>query len=124
MYGLSRARSLYDTTCRANASSIFISGGGLQHDGARRGSEELRTIPLKSSRVISDKADAGGLDESCRGRHLHVALFVRKDYASKDSHTRRRSLKRCDWLSPDILCLAGYMRLSEREIHPNVTRAG
>ncbi|WEZ85228.1 phosphoribosylglycinamide formyltransferase [Rhizobium sp. 32-5/1] len=59
--------------------------------------------------VFSDKADAGGLAKA-EALGIPTFAFQRKDYASKDAH-EAAILAELDRLSPDILCLAGYMRL-------------
>jgi phosphoribosylglycinamide formyltransferase-1 len=59
--------------------------------------------------VISDKADAGGLAKAA-AEGIATFAFPRKDYASKDAH-EAAIFSALDELSPDILCLAGYMRL-------------
>ena len=59
--------------------------------------------------VISDKADAGGLAKAA-AEGIPTFAFVRKDYASKEAH-EQAIFAALDKLSPDILCLAGYMRL-------------
>jgi phosphoribosylglycinamide formyltransferase-1 len=65
--------------------------------------------PAEIVGVISDKADAGGLAKAA-AEGIATFAFVRKDYASKDAH-EAAILAALDELSPDIICLAGYMRL-------------
>lgn len=66
-------------------------------------------FPAEIVGVISDKADAGGI---ARAQALGIATFtfVRKDFASKEAH-EAAIFSALDTLAPDILCLAGYMRL-------------
>ncbi len=65
--------------------------------------------PAEIIGVISDKADAGGLAKAA-AEGIATFAFVRKDFASKDAH-EEAILAQLDALSPDIICLAGYMRL-------------
>ncbi|EJZ16508.1 phosphoribosylglycinamide formyltransferase, partial [Rhizobium sp. Pop5] len=65
--------------------------------------------PAEIVGVISDKADAGGLAKAA-AEGIATFAFPRKDYASKDAH-EAAIFAALDTLSPDILCLAGYMRL-------------
>ncbi len=66
---------------------------------------------------FSDKEDAGGLAKA-QGSGIPTQVFKRKDYASKDEH-EDAILAALAALDPDILCLAGYMRLlSGRFIAP------
>lgn len=66
-------------------------------------------FPAEIVGVISDKADAGGI---AKAEALGIATFtfVRKDFASKEAH-EAAIFAALDTLAPDILCLAGYMRL-------------
>jgi len=61
------------------------------------------------SGVISDKADAGGLAKAA-AEGIATFAFVRKEFASKEAH-EEAMLSQLEALSPDIICLAGYMRL-------------
>ena len=65
--------------------------------------------PAEIVGVISDKADAGGLAKA-DAEGISTFAFPRKDYASKDAH-EAAIFSALDELKPDILCLAGYMRL-------------
>ncbi|OBZ96186.1 phosphoribosylglycinamide formyltransferase [Pararhizobium polonicum] len=87
---------------------VFISGGGSNMLALVKAAGEP-DFPADIVAVISDKADAGGLAKAAA---LGIATFsfVRKDYASKDAH-EAAILSTLESLSPDIICLAGYMRL-------------
>ena len=59
--------------------------------------------------MIADKADAGGLAKAA-ALGIPTYAFLRKDFDSKDAH-EVAILAELERLSPDIICLAGYMRL-------------
>jgi phosphoribosylglycinamide formyltransferase 1 len=87
---------------------VFISGGGSNMLALARAVSEPG-FPAEIIGVVSDKADAGGL---ARAAAIGIATFsfARKDYDSKDAH-EAAILSALESLSPDIICLAGYMRL-------------
>jgi phosphoribosylglycinamide formyltransferase-1 len=87
---------------------VFISGGGSNMLALVKAAS-APDYPAKIVAVISDKADAGGLAKAAA---LGIATFsfVRKDYDSKAAH-EAAILSALKTLSPDIICLAGYMRL-------------
>lgn len=87
---------------------VFISGGGSNMLALVKAAS-APDYPAEIVAVISDKADAGGLAKAAA---LGIATFsfVRKDYDSKAAH-EAVILSVLKTLSPDIICLAGYMRL-------------
>ncbi|MDR6666818.1 phosphoribosylglycinamide formyltransferase [Rhizobium sp. 1399] len=87
---------------------VFISGGGSNMMALVQAAK-AEDYPAEIVGVISDKADAGGLAKAA-AEGIATFAFVRKDYASKDAH-EAAILAALDELSPDIICLAGYMRL-------------
>jgi len=87
---------------------VFISGGGSNMMALVQAAKST-DYPAEIVGVISDKADAGGLAKAA-AEGIATFAFVRKDYASKDAH-EAAILAALDELSPDIICLAGYMRL-------------
>ncbi|TCU22995.1 phosphoribosylglycinamide formyltransferase-1 [Rhizobium azibense] len=87
---------------------VFISGGG-SNMMALVAAAKAPDFPAEIVGVISDKADAGGLSKAA-AQGISTFAFVRKDYDSKEAH-EATIFKALDRLSPDILCLAGYMRL-------------
>ncbi|CAN7233587.1 phosphoribosylglycinamide formyltransferase [Rhizobium sp. LjRoot258] len=95
------------TTPRKRA-VVFISGGG-SNMMALVAAAKAADYPAEIVGVISDKADAGGLAKAA-AEGIPSFAFVRKDYASKEAH-EEAIFAALDRLSPDILCLAGYMRL-------------
>ncbi|MDM9629250.1 phosphoribosylglycinamide formyltransferase [Rhizobium sp. S152] len=87
---------------------VFISGGG-SNMMALVAAAKAKDFPAEIVGVISDKADAGGLAKAA-AEGIGTFAFPRKDYASKEAH-EEAIFAALDALSPDILCLAGYMRL-------------
>ncbi|SOC39688.1 phosphoribosylglycinamide formyltransferase-1 [Rhizobium subbaraonis] len=66
-------------------------------------------FPAEIVAVFSDKADAGGLAKA-QARGIPTFAFARKDFASKEAH-EEAILAELERQRPDIICLAGYMRL-------------
>ncbi|KQV82036.1 phosphoribosylglycinamide formyltransferase [Rhizobium sp. Root1220] len=87
---------------------VFISGGG-SNMMALVSAAKAGDYPAEIVGVISDKPDAGGLAKAA-AEGIATYAFPRKDYASKEAH-EQAIFEALDALSPDILCLAGYMRL-------------
>nr|WP_205909110.1 phosphoribosylglycinamide formyltransferase [Neorhizobium lilium] len=88
--------------------AVFISGGGsnmISLADACAASD----FPAEISAVISDKPSAGGLAKAT-ARGIPTYAFERKDFASKAEH-EAAILMALDDIKPDIICLAGYMRL-------------
>ncbi|ANH03461.1 phosphoribosylglycinamide formyltransferase [Shinella sp. HZN7] len=86
----------------------FISGGGSNMLALAKAAADP-DFPAEIVAVFSDKAEAGGL---ARAEALGIATrtFLRKDFTSKDAH-EAAIIEALDALSPDLICLAGYMRL-------------
>ncbi|GLU26922.1 phosphoribosylglycinamide formyltransferase [Brucella sp. NBRC 12950] len=87
---------------------IFISGGGSNMEALIRAAQ-APDFPAEIVSVFSDKSDAGGLAKA-QAAGIETQVFTRKDYASKDAH-EDAILEALAALNPDIICLAGYMRL-------------
>ncbi|MDR6431374.1 phosphoribosylglycinamide formyltransferase [Brucella pseudogrignonensis] len=87
---------------------IFISGGGSNMEALIRAAQ-APDFPAEIVSVFSDKSDAGGLAKA-QAAGIATRVFSRKDYASKDAH-EDAILEALAALNPDIICLAGYMRL-------------
>jgi len=87
---------------------VFISGGG-SNMVALAEAASAPDYPAEIVAVISDKADAGGL---AKAEALGIATyaFQRRDYDSKAAHEAAILAKLAE-IAPDIICLAGYMRL-------------
>lgn len=87
---------------------VFISGGGSNMMALLKATA-APDYPAEIVAVIADKADAGGLAKAA-AEGIATFAFVRKDFTSKDAH-EEAILSQLEALSPDIICLAGYMRL-------------
>ncbi|MFK3778561.1 phosphoribosylglycinamide formyltransferase [Agrobacterium sp. NPDC089420] len=87
---------------------VFISGGGSNMVSLAKACE-TPGFPAEIACVISDKAAAGGL-EKARDLGIPTLVFERKTYASKAEH-EGAILAALGEIAPDIICLAGYMRL-------------
>lgn len=87
---------------------IFISGGGSNMEALIRAAQTT-DFPAEIISVFSDKSDAGGLAKA-QAAGIPTQVFTRKDYASKEAH-EDAILEALAALKPDIICLAGYMRL-------------
>ncbi len=87
---------------------VFISGSG-SNMVALLNAAEKPDFPAEIIGVVSDKAAAGGLLKAA-ARGVPTAVFERKDFADKAAH-EAAILAYLETLSPDLLCLAGYMRL-------------
>ena len=87
---------------------VFISGGGSNMLALAKAAE-APDFPAEIVAAFSDKAEAGGL---ARAQALGIATrsFARKDFSSKEAH-EAAILDALDALSPDLICLSGYMRL-------------
>lgn len=87
---------------------VFISGGGSNMMALLKATAAA-DYPAEIVGVIADKTDAGGLAKAA-AEGIATFAFVRKDFASKEAH-EEAILSQLEALSPDIICLAGYMRL-------------
>ncbi|WP_144574918.1 phosphoribosylglycinamide formyltransferase [Agrobacterium sp. DE0009] len=87
---------------------VFISGGGSNMVSLAKACQAA-DFPAEIACVISDKASAGGL-EKARDMGIPTLVFERGTYASKVEH-EAAILAALGEIAPDIICLAGYMRL-------------
>lgn len=87
---------------------VLISGGG-SNMLALADACAADDFPAEIVGVISDKSSAGGLAKA-QARGIPTFAFERKDYASKAEH-EQAVLDALASLQPDLVCLAGYMRL-------------
>jgi phosphoribosylglycinamide formyltransferase-1 len=87
---------------------VFISGGG-SNMVALADACAAHNFPAEIVAVISDKPTAGGLAKAA-DRGIATYVFERRAYASKAEH-EAAILATLATLAPDIICLAGYMRL-------------
>ncbi|MFD1746126.1 phosphoribosylglycinamide formyltransferase [Rhizobium helianthi] len=92
--------------------AVLISGGG-SNMLALADACAAPDFPAEIVGVISDKKAAGGLAKAA-ARGIPTFALERKDYASKAEHEAAvlEALASC---KPDIVCLAGYMRLLSAE---------
>jgi phosphoribosylglycinamide formyltransferase-1 len=86
----------------------FISGGGSNMLALAKAAQ-APDFPAEIVAVFSDKAEAGGLAKA-EALGIKTRTFLRRDFASKEEH-EAAILDALDALLPDIICLAGYMRL-------------
>ena len=87
---------------------VMISGRG-SNLAALIAATEARNYPARIVAVLSDHSDAGGLDIA-RGSGIAAEAVPRADYDSRAAHEAALQA-RLDALNPDLICLAGYMRL-------------
>lgn len=87
---------------------VFISGSG-SNMMALLAATEAADFPAEIVGVISDKASAGGLAKAA-AKGVPTFVFERKAYAGKAEH-EAAILAKLGELAPDMICLAGYMRL-------------
>ncbi|MDR6101056.1 phosphoribosylglycinamide formyltransferase-1 [Agrobacterium larrymoorei] len=91
---------------------VFISGSGSNMVALAEACRDP-DFPAEIACVISDKPTAGGLAKA-QGFGIPTLVFERKNYASKSEH-EGAILAALSELAPDIICLAGYMRLISGE---------
>ncbi|MDK1489094.1 phosphoribosylglycinamide formyltransferase [Sinorhizobium sp. 7-81] len=96
------------TTTAKKRVVVFISGGGSNMLSLAKAAAEP-DFPAEIIAVIADKAEAGGLAKA-EALSIPTFSFARKDFVSKEAH-EAAILNELDRLHPDIICLAGYMRL-------------
>ena len=88
--------------------AVFISGSG-SNMLALADACVAPDFPAEIVAVISDKPSAGGIAKA-ETRGIRTLVFERKQFAGKPEH-EAAILAALDEVKPDILCLAGYMRL-------------
>ena len=87
---------------------VFISGGGSNMLSLLEATKSA-DYPAQIVAVISDKPEAGGLAKAASAG-IATYAFARSDYPSKADH-EMAILGKLSELEPDLICLAGYMRL-------------
>ncbi|MBR0556110.1 phosphoribosylglycinamide formyltransferase [Ciceribacter sp. L1K23] len=87
---------------------VFISGSG-SNMMALLAATRAPDFPAEIIAVIADKAEAGGLAKAA-AEGVATFHFERKAYAGKAEH-EAAILAKLTELAPDLICLAGYMRL-------------
>jgi phosphoribosylglycinamide formyltransferase 1 len=88
--------------------AVFISGSGSNMVSLADACS-APDFPAEIVAVISDKPEAGGLAKA-QARGIGTYVFERKAFAGKAEH-EAAILAALDAVRPDIICLAGYMRL-------------
>lgn len=86
----------------------FISGGGSNMLALAKACEAA-DYSAEIVAVFSDKPEAGGLAKA-EALGIPTRVFERKAYGSKAEHEAAILVALAD-VSPDLICLAGYMRL-------------
>lgn len=87
---------------------IFISGGGSNMETLIKAAN-APDYPAEIVGVFSDKPEAGGIAKA-QAAGITTYVFARKDFASKPEH-EQAILDQLAEIAPDLICLAGYMRL-------------
>jgi len=88
--------------------AVFISGGGSNMLALAKACEAA-DFPAEIVAVLSDKPEAGGLAKA-EALGIPALAFERRAYGSKAEH-EAAILAALAEIKPDIICLAGYMRL-------------
>ncbi len=88
--------------------AVLISGRG-SNMSALIGAAMDPSYPGEIVAVLSNKPDAGGLATAAR-YGIPAQAVNQRDYASRSDH-ERALIEALDAFQPDIVCLAGYMRL-------------
>ncbi|TDH38923.1 phosphoribosylglycinamide formyltransferase [Pseudohoeflea suaedae] len=88
--------------------AVLISGRG-SNLGALIAAAMKPDYPAQIVAVISDKADAAGL-ERAKGFDIPARAVARKDYDSREAH-EAAVLEAIEETGAEIVCLAGYMRI-------------
>lgn len=88
--------------------AVLISGRG-SNLGALIAAGMKPDYPAQIVAVISDKADAAGLERAA-GMDIPARAVVRKDYASKEEHEAAIHQAVVD-AGAEFICLAGFMRI-------------
>lgn len=98
----------------------FISGGGSNMLALAKACEAA-DYPAEIVAVFSDKPQAGGLAKA-EALGIPTRVFERKAFSSKAEH-EAAILGALSEIDPDLICLAGYMRLLSGEfIRPHAGR--
>lgn len=88
--------------------AVFISGRGSNLE-ALIAASKARDCPYRIVAVLSDNSEAGGLELASRG-DIETFAIPRSDFGSRSEH-EAAVLNALSAIDPDIICLAGYMRL-------------
>lgn len=88
--------------------AVLLSGGGSNFQALADAAQDP-TYPAQIALVVSNRADAGGLNRAHK-MGIPTAVFKSRDYKDRPAHEADIStaIEKADI---DIICLAGYMRL-------------
>lgn len=93
--------------------AVLLSGRGSNFEAIADAVERGKIPDAEIVAVISDVQEAAGL-ERARRRSLPAHVVDRRRFASRSEH-EAEVLRILDEASPDLVCLAGYMRLLSPE---------
>lgn len=96
------------TTSPRKRVAVLISGRG-SNMSALIGAAMDPSFPGEIVAVLANKADAGGLATAAR-YGIAAKAVPHRDHASRDEH-EAALIRVLDEFRPDVVCLAGYMRL-------------
>ena len=91
---------------------ILISGGGsnmkaiVEH--ARKNAWQAQGV-ARIAAVVSNRADAGGLAYATE-QGIPTVVLIHKDFANREAYDAEL-MKRIDTFAPDLVVLAGFMRI-------------
>ncbi|YBV97835.1 phosphoribosylglycinamide formyltransferase [Phyllobacteriaceae bacterium JZ32] len=88
--------------------AVLISGRGSNMSALIEACKDP-TYPAEIVAVLSNKPDAAGL-EVARSHGIEAIAVSQKEYASRTAHEEAINAELAH-VAPDIICLAGYMRL-------------
>lgn len=87
---------------------MLISGSG-SNMAAVADQLKAEAVYANIAAVISNKADAGGLQKA-QERGLHTEVLSHKEFATRESYDQAL-IKLIDGFEPDLIVLAGFMRV-------------
>lgn len=88
--------------------AVLISGSGSNLNALIQ-AVKTADLPLHIVRVISNRADAGGLAHA-QAAHIPVSVIPHQDYANRDQHDAAIS-NILEEAQAELIVLAGYMRI-------------
>ena len=88
--------------------AVFLSGRGSNFEALANACDSGE-LPARIVSVISDTPDAPGLQRA-RERGLRAAAFARRDHENRSAHEAAIEAELAN-VRPDLICLAGFMRL-------------
>ncbi|ALN73623.1 phosphoribosylglycinamide formyltransferase [Aureimonas sp. AU20] len=88
--------------------AVLISGRGSNMNALLQATD-FAGFPGEIVAVLSNKADAGGL-RTAEARGIATVAISHKGFGSREAH-EEALIEALDAFRPDVVCLAGYMRL-------------